>query len=67
LLAAVQVARTIGAERRESAASAALNQLLPIQWYNMPVSNFTRVAFNRDTQRLGDDEMFEVLRRDGHL
>lgn len=67
LLAAVEVARTMGAQRRESAVSVALNQLLPTQWYNMPVNNFIRVALNRDTQRLGDDQMLTVLRRDGHL
>jgi hypothetical protein len=67
LPAAVEVARVMGTQRRESVVTAALNQLLPSQWYNMPVNNFARVARNRDTRRLGDHEVLTALRTDGHL
>ncbi|WP_107075425.1 hypothetical protein [Micromonospora sp. MH33] len=64
---AAQLAESMGPERRQVAASIALNTILPTGWLDSPVSNLTPPITRGSDVRLGDAEMLSDLRADGYL
>ncbi|MDG4754828.1 hypothetical protein O7630_28190 [Micromonospora sp. WMMD718] len=64
---AAQLAESMGPERRQVAASIALNIISPTGWLDSPVSNLTPPFARVPDARLGDADMLSDLRADGHL